>query len=168
MAYDSGLRDRRYTEDMVHQRIVELRTSGRPGIPKLLAVIEGSEVIRGGHSWLERRFLKICARQPACRVPKRQQVLGSSGGKLIRVDFRFPGTMVVGEVLGYRWHRGDRKQFSRDVERMNALVGNGFKPLQFTYDHVTLDEAWVVAQLRSALGRRPVHVTVHDATRRAP
>jgi very-short-patch-repair endonuclease len=47
---------------------------------------------------------------------------------------------------------GDRKQFSRDVERMNALVGKGFKPLQFTYDHVTLDEAWVVGQLRSALG----------------
>ena len=152
VAYDSGLRDRRYTEDMVHQRIVELRTSGRPGIPKLLAVIEGSEVIRGGHSWLERRFLEICASHGLPR-PETQQVLASDKGKLIRVDFRFPGTMVVGEVLGYRWHRGDRKQFSRDVERMNALVGNGFKPLQFTYDHVTLDEAWVVAQLRSALGR---------------
>ena len=152
VAYDSGLRDRRYTEDMAHQRIVELRTSGRPGIPKLLAVIEGSEVIRGGHSWLERRFLEISASHGLPR-PETQQVLASDRGKLIRVDFRFPGTMVVGEVLGYRWHRGDRKQFSRDVERMNALVGNGFKPLQFTYDHVTLDEAWVVAQLRSALGR---------------
>jgi hypothetical protein len=151
VAYDGGLRDRKYTEDMVHERIVELRTSGRPGIPKLLAVIEGSEVIRGGHSWLERRFLRLCADNRLPR-PETQQVLASSKGKLIRVDFRFPDTLVVGEVLGYRWHRGDRKQFSRDVERMNALVSKGFVPLQFTYDHVTLDEAWVVAQLRSALG----------------
>ena len=151
VAYDSGLRDRKYTEDMVHVRIVELRTSGRPGIPKLLEVIEGSEAIRGGHSWLERRFLQICASNRLPR-PETQRVLASSKSKLIRVDFRFPGTMVVGEVLGYRYHRGDRKQFSRDIERLNALVHAGFRTLQFTYDHVTLDKAWVVSQLREALG----------------
>ena len=46
-------------------------------------------------------------------APETQQVLASSRGRLVRVDFRFPGTMVVGEVLGYRYHRGDRGQFSR-------------------------------------------------------
>lgn len=152
IAYDGGLRDRKFTEDLVHTRIVELRKSGRPGIGKLIDVIEGGEITRGGASWLERRFLEICARHRLPR-PATQQVLTSARGKLVRVDFRFPGTNVVGEVLGYRYHRGDRAQFSRDVERMNALIHEGFAPLQFTYDHVTLDEAWVVSQLRQALGR---------------
>ena len=149
-AYDSGLRDRKYTEDMVHVRIAQLRTSGRHGIPKLIDVIEGNEATRGGHTWLERRFLRICADHGLPR-PQTQQVLASSKNRLIRVDFRFPGTMVVGEVLGYRYHRGDRKQLSRDVERMNALIRNGYQPMQFTYDHVTLEVAWVVSELRAAL-----------------
>ena len=88
-------------------------------------------------------------------------MLASSKSKLIRVDFRFPGTMVVGEVLGYRYHRGDRKQFSRDIERLNALVHAGFRTLQFTYDHVTLDKAWVVCT--TAGGARSVSGSCHGA-----
>lgn len=71
---------------------------------------------------------------------------------MVRVDFRFPGTPVIAEVLGYRWHRGSRDQFSRDAERINALVRDGFLPLQFTYDHVTLEPDWVVTELRAVLG----------------
>ena len=114
-------------------------------------MIEGCEVTRGGHSWLERRFRQICVAHRLPR-PQTQQLLASSNDELVRVDLRFPGTGVVGEVLGYRWHRGDRKQLSRDVERINALIRGGYQPLQFTYDHVTLDEAWVVSQLLEALG----------------
>lgn len=150
-ALDGGLRDRKFTEDQLHHRIAELRASGRHGLPKLLDVIEGNEVARGGHSWLERRFLQICAEHDLPR-PETQQVVATSKAKLIRVDFHFPGSRVVGEVLGYRWHRGDRRQFSRDAERINALVRSGLLPLQFTYDHVTLEEQWVVAELNVALG----------------
>lgn len=149
-ALDGALRDRKLTEDMLHTRIAEMRSSGRHGIPKLLAVIEGSETTRGGHSWLERRFLEICVRNRLPR-PQTQQVMASSKGRLVRVDFHFAGTRVIGEVLGYRWRRGDRKQLSRDAERLNALVRRGMIPLQFTYDHVTLDEAWVVSEVVAAL-----------------
>jgi hypothetical protein len=162
-AYDVGLRDRKYTEDMIHERIVQLRGRGRHGIPKLIDVIEGCEATRGGHSWLERRFLQICADHGLPR-PETQRVLASSRGKLVRVDFRFPATMVVGEVLGYRYHRGDRAQFSRDVERMNALVRQGYQPLQFTYDHVTLDGTWVVSELRTALGLPPLSMSASQPT----
>jgi len=150
-ALDGGLRDRKFTEDLLHTRIAELRSSGRHGIPKLLDAIEGVEATRGGHSWLERRFLQICAAHSLPR-PETQQVMAGSKGRLVRVDFRFPGTRVVGEVLGYRWHRGNRAQFCRDVERMNALIRQGLMPMQFTYDHVTLEEAWVVSELVAALG----------------
>lgn len=150
VALDCALRDRITTEDLIHERIGALRSSGKHGVTKLLDVIDGAEVTRGGHSWLERRFLEICAGH---RLPKpeTQQVLADSKSRVVRVDFRF-GTRVVVEVLGYRWHRGSRAQLSRDVERINTLVREGFIPLQFTYDHVTAQVDWVVGELRETLG----------------
>ena len=79
--------------------------------------------------------------------PKPQQVLTRAGDRLIRVDFHFPGTDVVVEVLGYRWHR-TKAQMANDATRLNALVLAGKAPLQFTYDQVTLDEAMVLALVR--------------------
>ena len=149
-ALDGALRDRLVTEDVLHQRIAAIRSRGRYGIPKLIDVIEGSEASRGGHSWLERRFLEICVRAGLPR-PSRQDVVTNARGRMVRVDFRFPGTRVVVEVLGYYWHRGNRQQLSRDAERINALVRDGLLPIQFTYDHVTLEEAWVVSEVRSML-----------------
>ncbi len=156
-ALDGALRDRLVTEDLLHGRIASIRCRGRYGIPKLIDVIEGCEVSRGGHSWLERRFLQICARA-GLPAPTRQEVVSDAKGKMVRVDFHFPGTRVVVEVLGYRWHRGNRARFSRDAERINALVRDGLLPIQFTYDHVTLEEAWVASEVREMLC-----VSEHDA-----
>jgi hypothetical protein len=151
VALDSALRDRKVTEDLLHQRIVALRSSGRHGIPKLIAVIDGAEAARGGHSWLERRFLELCI-AAALPLPLTQQVSGRAKDRLVRVDCHFPGTPVIIEVLGYRWHRGNRSQFNRDAERVNALVLQGYVVLQFTYDHVVAEPGWVVEQVRTALG----------------
>lgn len=149
-ALDGALRDRLITEEMLHQRIVSLRSRGRYGIPALLDVLVGREVTRGGHSWLERRFLEICARARLPR-PTTQEVLTSAKGRLVRVDFWFPATSIVVEVLGYHFHRGDRHQMSRDSERINALLRDGLCPYQFTYDHVTAQPQWVVDELCTAL-----------------
>jgi very-short-patch-repair endonuclease len=40
---------------------------------------------------------------------------------------------------------------ARDTARMNALVLDGFAPMQFTYDQVTADPEWVLDQTRLAL-----------------
>ena len=148
-ALDSALRDGLTCEDLLHRRIVALRSRGRYGIPRLIAVIEGIEVSRGGHSWLERRFLELCARAGLPR-PETQRVLSRTKDHLVRVDCRFPGTRVVVELLGYRWHRTN-EQLARDAARLNALVLDGFKPMQFTYDHVTVEPDWVIDQTRQAL-----------------
>ncbi len=148
-ALDSALRDGLTSEAHLHARIVHLRSRGRYGIPKLLAVIEGCEASRGGHSWLERRFLEL-ARQAALPRPDTQVVLSRAGDRLVRVDCTFPGTPIVVELLGYRWHR-TKEQMSRDAERLNALVLDGRQPLQFTYDQVTTDAAGVITLLRAAL-----------------
>jgi very-short-patch-repair endonuclease len=71
---------------------------------------------------------------------------------MIRVDFLFPGTPVVVEVLGYRWHRTGA-QLRIDTERANALMLRGFVPLQFTYAQIVENPESVVSAIRVALDR---------------
>lgn len=149
---DDALRDRLITEEGLLGRIADLRSQGRYGVPKLLEVIEGSEASRGGHSWLERRFLELVA---AARLPKPevQRHLGRVDGRLVRVDCYYPDVDLVIEFLGYRWHRS-RSQSTRDAQRLNRLQMDGRMALQFTYDQVTSDPAGVIATVREARARR--------------
>jgi hypothetical protein len=150
-ALDGALRDGLTSEEALHRRIVALRRSGRPGIRQLLAVIDGSEASRGGHSWLERRFLELCATAGLPR-PVTQQVVAKARDRVVRVDCRFAGTPIIVELLGYRWHR-TKEQMGRDAERLNSLLLGGLVPMQFTYEQVTIDPDWVVGQLRLALAQ---------------
>src|SRR4051794_37419088 len=93
IAIDSALRDRLTSENFLHKRIVELRTHGRAGIGQLVSVLAREAVIRGGHSWLERRFLVLLA-QWGFPKPLTQVVVGKRAAQLIRVDCRFPDTNV--------------------------------------------------------------------------
>ena len=130
-AIDSALRDRLTSEDFLHRRIVELRCRGRAGLQALVSVLEGNEITRGGHSWLERRFLVLLAEMGLPR-PLTQAVVGTRKARLIRVDCRFPGTNVVVELLGYRFHR-TVMEMQNDAERMNSMIPDGLHPLQCTY-----------------------------------
>jgi hypothetical protein len=153
VALDCGLRDGGFNENLLHRRIVALRAKGRYGIPKLLDVIAGAEVTRGGHSWLEREYLQLTVAAGLPR-PSTQQVLSRAGDRLIRVDCHYPGTSVVVELLGYRFHRSSA-DIRRDAERANALLLDGYAPYQFTYEQLAgtpEDAAVVVATVTAALG----------------
>lgn len=152
-ALDSALRDRTTSEDFLHRRIVELRSSGRYGIPKLLDVIEGSEASRGGHSWLERTFLELLARHRLPR-PTTQVVIARTSGRPVRVDCHFAQHHLVVELLGYRWHRS-KQQMEHDADRANALLLRGERLLQFTYEHVVSRPGDVVKTLARALWQHP-------------
>jgi hypothetical protein len=149
VAFDCGLRDGRFSEDLAHRRIVSLRSSGRYGIPRLLEAIDGIDVRRGGHSWLEREFLCLVAAAGLPR-PLTQVVLARAKDRIVRVDVTFPGTNVVVEVLGYRYHRS-KEVMRRDADRMNALIAAGLQPYQFTYDHVVGEPDHVITVLTQAL-----------------
>lgn len=69
---------------------------------------------------------------------------------MVRVDFHFPGTRVVVEALGYRWHRSGA-QMAIDLSRANALVLAGYLPLQFTYSQIVEQPEMVVETVRTAL-----------------
>ncbi len=140
------------TEDALHRRIVSLRRQGRYGLPALLDVLGEREVGSGGASWLEREYLRLLDRAGLPR-PLTQQVLSRAGDRWVRVDCLFPGTGVVVELLGYRFHR-TAVQMDRDAQRMNALLADGFQPFQFTYRQVTEHGDEVVATTARALLRR--------------
>jgi hypothetical protein len=152
-AVDSALRNGLTSEDFLHRRMVALRGKGRYGIPRLLAVVAGSEIARGGHSWLEREFLRLVA-QARRPLPRTQQVLARRGTRLVRVDCRFADSPVVVELLGYRFHRSPQ-QMRIDAERANQLLLAGFLPFQFTYLQVVEEPAMVMATVASALGLHP-------------
>ncbi len=141
IALDAAVRDGKTTEDFLHRRIAALRRSGRNGVRPLLRVIEGAEIVRGGHSWLEREFLRLLHEAGLPR-PDTQTVLGRRGDTLIRVDAHFPGTPIVAELLGYRWHR-TKPQLAVDAQRVNRLQLDGWVVLQFTYPMI-VEAPWVV------------------------
>ena len=152
-ALDSALRDGLTSESMLHRRIVALRRQGRFGLPLLHEVLAGHEVTRGGQSWLEREYLRLIAAEGLPR-PLTQQILSKAADQLVRVDCHFAGTNVVVELLGYRFHRSSG-QMSHDAVRMNALIADGYHPVQFTYAHVVAEPNYVVRATQSALaGRR--------------
>lgn len=146
---DCMIRDRLTTESFLHRRVHDLRGKGRYGIPRLLEAIERSEAGRGDHSWLEREYRRL-VEGAGLPSPLSQRVTGRRNGTLIRVDFLFPGTPVIVEVLGYRWHR-TTAQMSIDAARMNELVLAGKVPLQFTYEQVVDDPQGVLRSTARAL-----------------
>ncbi len=148
-AIDSALRDGGTSEDFLFRRIVQLRGRGRYGLPALLDVLEGNEATRGGASWLEREVLRLLAGAGLPR-PTTQAQLARRGAKLIRVDFRFPGTRVVLEALGYRWHRSSG-QMQADAARINELQLAGFLVLQCTYADAVAGAERTLADVRRAL-----------------
>jgi hypothetical protein len=149
-AIDSAFRDGRSSEDFLHRRLVALRSRGRRGIGELLQVLAGSEVTKGGHSWLEREFLRLCAER-GLPLPDMQQVMGVRRNRLIRVDCHFPGTNLIVELLGYTFHR-TVMQMQDDAERMNRLMLDGHRVLQFTYVDVVERADAIPAVILEALG----------------
>lgn len=147
---DSALSSGLVSESHLHRRIVALRSQGRYGLPQLMEVVSGSEIHRGVESWLEREFLRLIDEAGLPR-PETQAVLNRAGDQMIRVDCRFPGTPVVVELLGYRWHR-TQSQMSSDARRMNALIADGYRPYQFTYRQVVSEFVNVIATVTRALG----------------
>ena len=151
-ALDSALRDGLTSEDFLHRRMADLRTRGRPGIEKLIKVMAGAELSKGGHSWLERAFLDLLGELGLPR-PITQQVVATRRSKLIRVDCRFPDTNVIVELLGYEHHRTPM-QMQNDSERVNRLQLDGFAAMQFTYNHVVTRSPVMIETLYELLPPR--------------
>jgi Protein of unknown function (DUF559) len=129
----------------LRRRLDALGRRGRSGVRLLDELMLDS----GGHSHLERRFLRIVRSaglpRPSCQVIHRR------GSRTVaRVDFEWTPWRTVVEVSGRRGHVSERDR-TRDAHRRNELQHEGFTVVEFTTSHVVGDQAYVLATLRAHL-----------------
>jgi len=143
-AIDSVIRLRLTTLDHIVDRIADHKASSRWGVAQLDALVLTS----GGHSVLERRFLRLL-RNAGLPCPSPQVVHRDDGRHVARVDFLFQEQGVVVEVSGGRGHStaADR---AKDARRRNQLQQIGRTVLEFTYEDVTERETYVLETLEAS------------------
>jgi hypothetical protein len=144
-AVDSAVRLRHATLDDIARRLQQLRGKGRRGVRRLDRVL----VTSGGHTFLERAFLKLVhdagLPRPVPQVEHRR-----AGVHIARVDFLFPDHGVVVEVSGGRGHSSAADR-AKDARRRNELQHLGRVVLEFTYEDLMNRRPYVLQTLRTAL-----------------
>lgn len=143
-AIDSAIRRRLVSEQRLRTRLIAEHTRGINGGRLLLDALLDS----GGESRLERMFLAIVRRAGMTR-PRSQRVIREGSRTVARVDFEFPGGLVV-EVAGHGTH-ATRRQRQVDAQRHTELTLRGFRVLTFTYEDVRDRPQWVLARLTQGL-----------------
>jgi hypothetical protein len=144
-AVDTAVRCRLATLEDIADRLTALRGKGRRGVRRLDRIL----VTSGGHSFLEREFLKLVERvglpPPIPQVEHRVD-----GVHIARVDFLYPDQGIVVEVSGGRGHSSAADR-AKDARRRNDLQRLGRLVLEFTYEDVMQRAPYVAQSLRTAL-----------------
>jgi hypothetical protein len=144
-AVDSAVRLHLASLDDIARRLQQLRGKGRRGVRRLDRVL----VTSGGHTFLERAFLKLIHEaglpRPVPQVEHRRE-----GVHIARVDFLFPDHGVVVEVSGGRGHSSAADR-AKDARRRNELQRLGRVVLEFTYEDLMNRRPYVLQTLRAAL-----------------
>jgi hypothetical protein len=144
-AFDSAVRLGLVTPDYLRRRLDSLGRAGRAGLTLLDEILVDS----GGHSFLERRFLKI-VRQATIPRPSTQVAHRNGDGTIARVDFEWAGAWLIVEVNGRRGHASDTER-AKDAHRRNELQASGFRVLEFTTRMVLDRPDQTVSAVRDAL-----------------
>lgn len=146
-AIDSAVRKKLVSEQRLRTAVVRQHRTGVNGSRILLDAL----IDAGGESRLERRFLTIVRRAGLPR-PTLQRSYRDGQRFVARVDAVFDGNHVV-ELEGHGNH-SSRQQRQADEKRRNALRRQVSSLTVFTYDHVTYESDYVLAELLT-LGIRP-------------
>ena len=133
-------------------RLEQIRCRGRNGVTVFEQILQARSGGLATESWLERETLALL-RAAGLPLPVCQERVHRKGAFVARLDFRFPGTRVVLEVSGFRWHRTP-DQLRHDLERRRALTLEGFCVLEYSYDDVVASPGRLIAEVTEALGLR--------------
>jgi len=144
-AFDSAVRMGLSHPTVLAERLRTLRGSGRWGVILIDRILPDS----GGHSPLERSFLRI-VRDAGLPRPTLQAVQRNNAGRHVaRVDFLFEEHRLVVEVTGRLGHVSDVER-ARDAQRRNELQDLGFTVIEYTSTQIWEHTGWV----RTDLSRR--------------
>lgn len=143
---DSAVRGGWTSVTFLRRRLNDLRSPGRTGVRAIDRLLPDS----GGHSALERAFLRLVRRAGLPR-PTCQRVFTRDGRFVARTDFTFDRRAAVVEVTGKLGHTAPRDR-QRDAQRRNELQDIGFKVFEYTYEDVMERPEYVVSTLKERLG----------------
>jgi very-short-patch-repair endonuclease len=120
---------------------------GRTGNTQLRAILAGLEP--GAHAESERVFHRLLrtAGIRGWRAQHRVRV----GARSCLIDVAFPEQRLAIEIDGRRYHDELSDRFEDDRARQNALVGDGWRVLRFTWRQLTERPDWVLGQVRRLL-----------------
>lgn len=145
-AFDSAVRLGLSHPTVLEERLRTLRGSGRWGVSMIERILPDS----GGHSPLERSFLRI-VREADLPRPATQIVQRSATGRHVaRVDFLFEQYRLIVEVSGRLGHVSDAER-ANDARRRNELQDLGFTVIEYTSTHIWEHTDWVRSDLRTRL-----------------
>jgi hypothetical protein len=135
--------------DLRDQRAVLDRHSRQPGAPeldRLLTTMEGrgTDDLR---SRMEIVFAQLCDDYGLPRPVANGIVLGE------RVDFHWPGTMLVVETDSFEFHAMPTT-FANDRRRDQKLTLAGYTVIRLTWDQVTTDARATAATISTLLSQR--------------
>ncbi|HEY7439074.1 MAG TPA: type IV toxin-antitoxin system AbiEi family antitoxin domain-containing protein [Acidimicrobiia bacterium] len=150
-ALDHALARRMVTVPALTQVLAVCSARGRRRLATFRSLLdERTDGYVAPESELEARFVEL-ARVHCLPEPERQVDLGDSDGWVGRVDFRFPGGVIV-EVDGYEGHSQllDRRA---DEARDRRLAAEGWQVLRFGWTAVTVEDGAVAATVRAAIER---------------
>ncbi len=149
-AVEAALRRRLTSPFLLQSRLDALGARHRPGVGHLRRILHQRPVGGPSESELETMFVRIL-RDNRVPLPRRQHEIRSSGGRLIgRTDLAYPAHKLLIELDGWNVHR-HQDTFEADLERQNALIRAGWKPLRFTWARLVGHSHQVVAELRELL-----------------
>ena len=145
-AMDSAVRLGLSHPRVLATRLETLRGSGRWGCRLIDRLLPDS----GGHSPLERAFLRIVRRSSMDR-PRTQVVHRDAAGRHVaRVDFEFEDRSLIVEVTGRVGHVTDAER-TRDAQRRNELQDLGHTVIEYTSTQVFEQPTWVASDLERRL-----------------
>ena len=144
-AFDSAVRLGLSHPMVLAERLAKLRGPGRWGCRLIDRILPDA----GGHSPLERSFLRLVREAGHARPTPQAVQRNGSGRHIARVDFLFESQRLIVEVTGRLGHVSDAER-ARDAQRRNELQDLGYTVVDYTSTQIREESAWV----RADLGRR--------------
>lgn len=149
-AVDEAVRDGKASDPWLRADLERIRCRGRNGVKVFERILDSREDAPT-ESWLEREFLRLLDRAGVPR-PRAQARIERNGTFAARVDFLFEEVGLVVEVSGRVGHSSVDER-AADARRRNDLVAVGLRCIEFTYEQVTSEPAYVLDELRPHLAR---------------
>ena len=148
-AVDEAVRDGKPSDPWLSWRLEQVRCRGRRGVSVFEEILTRRAGGEATESWLERELLRVLA-AAGVPLPVCQRRIQHQGAFVGRVDFAYLDAGVIIEVTGHE-HHSTAKERAADARRRNDLQLAGYRVIEFTYNDVVGDPAYVVAKVLDAL-----------------